>query len=78
MHYQPVLSCGNLQLSVVNAAGKPGIAHRDLKSKNILVKSNFTCCIADLGIVLLVQLFTALCIVCNELVLSMLSVFLSL
>jgi len=34
----------------VNAVvGKPGIAHRDLKSKNILVKSNLTCCIADLG-----------------------------
>lgn len=30
--------------------GKPGIAHRDLKSKNILVKSNGTCCIADLGL----------------------------
>jgi len=29
--------------------GKPGIAHRDLKSKNILVKNNLTCCIADLG-----------------------------
>lgn len=31
-------------------AGKPGIAHRDLKSKNILVKSNLTCCIGDLGL----------------------------
>jgi len=29
--------------------GKAGIAHRDLKSKNILVKSNGICCIADLG-----------------------------
>ena len=29
--------------------GKPAIAHRDLKSKNILVKNNGTCCIADLG-----------------------------
>eukprot|EP00117_Sycon_ciliatum_P019845 scpid78160/ scgid1515/ TGF-beta receptor type-1; ESK2; Transforming growth factor-beta receptor type I len=28
---------------------KPGIAHRDLKSKNILVKQDGTCCIADLG-----------------------------
>lgn len=32
------------------SAGKPGIAHRDLKSKNILVKSNLTCCIGDLGL----------------------------
>ena len=31
-------------------AGKPGIAHRDLKSKNILVKKNCTCAIADLGL----------------------------
>ena len=30
-------------------AGKPAIAHRDLKSKNILVKRNGHCCIADLG-----------------------------
>ena len=29
--------------------GKAGIAHRDLKSKNILVKSSGVCCIADLG-----------------------------
>lgn len=30
--------------------GKPAIAHRDLKSKNILVKSDgVTCCIADMG-----------------------------
>lgn len=31
-------------------AGKPAIAHRDLKSKNILVKSNLTCAIGDLGL----------------------------
>ena len=30
--------------------GKPAIAHNDLKSKNILVKSHLTCCIADLGL----------------------------
>ena len=30
--------------------GKPGIAHRDLKSKNILVKKNGMCAIADLGL----------------------------
>ncbi|KAM3723607.1 Activin receptor type-1C [Dirofilaria immitis] len=30
--------------------GKPAIAHRDLKSKNILVKSDLTCVIADLGL----------------------------
>lgn len=30
--------------------GKPGIAHRDLKSKNVLVKKNGTAVIADLGL----------------------------
>ncbi|OAF69279.1 hypothetical protein A3Q56_02959 [Intoshia linei] len=28
---------------------KPSIVHRDLKSKNILVKDNLSCCIADFG-----------------------------
>jgi serine/threonine protein kinase len=30
--------------------GKSSIAHRDLKSKNILVKQDLTCCICDLGV----------------------------
>ena len=29
---------------------KPAIAHRDLKSKNILVKKDMTCCISDFGL----------------------------
>ena len=29
---------------------KPPIAHHDLKSRNILVKSDSTCCIADFGV----------------------------
>lgn len=37
-------------LSTPPPAGKPGIAHRDLKSKNILVKKNLLCAIADLGL----------------------------
>ncbi|OCT76137.1 hypothetical protein XELAEV_18031325mg [Xenopus laevis] len=41
---------GMLKLSLSTASGKPAIAHRDLKSKNILVKKNGTCCIADLGL----------------------------
>uniref|UniRef100_A0A1I7Y2U2 receptor protein serine/threonine kinase n=1 Tax=Steinernema glaseri TaxID=37863 RepID=A0A1I7Y2U2_9BILA len=32
------------------AEGKPAIAHRDLKSKNVLVKNDLTVCIADLGL----------------------------
>ncbi|KER19444.1 hypothetical protein T265_11784 [Opisthorchis viverrini] len=29
--------------------GKPGLAHRDLKPSNIFVKSDWTCCIGDIG-----------------------------
>ncbi|CAF0921387.1 unnamed protein product [Adineta ricciae] len=32
------------------ARGKVALAHRDLKTKNILVKKDLTCCIADLGL----------------------------
>lgn len=35
---------------IVLFLGKPAIAHRDLKSKNILVKSNLSCAIGDLGL----------------------------
>lgn len=31
---------------------KPAIAHRDVKSKNIIVKRPGVCCIADLGLAL--------------------------
>ena len=30
--------------------GKVALAHRDIKTKNILVKKDLTCCIADLGL----------------------------
>ncbi|GAB6028308.1 TGF-beta receptor type-1 [Chamberlinius hualienensis] len=40
----------HLHMEIVGTQGKPAIAHRDLKSKNILVKSNCACAIADLGL----------------------------
>ncbi|XP_045143144.1 serine/threonine-protein kinase receptor R3 isoform X2 [Echinops telfairi] len=46
-------ACGlaHLHVEIFGTQGKPAIAHRDLKSRNVLVKSNLQCCIADLGIV---------------------------
>ncbi|KFV71806.1 Serine/threonine-protein kinase receptor R3, partial [Dryobates pubescens] len=42
--------CGlvHLHVEIFGTQGKPAIAHRDLKSRNILVKNNRQCCIADL------------------------------
>ncbi|XP_055379390.1 TGF-beta receptor type-1 isoform X1 [Condylostylus longicornis] len=40
----------HLHMDILGTRGKPAIAHRDLKSKNILVKNNLSCAIADLGL----------------------------
>ena len=40
---------------IYGSRGKPSIAHRDVKSKNILVKENLQCCIADLGLAIKVD-----------------------
>jgi len=34
---------------------KPAIAHRDFKSKNVLIKSDMTACIADFGLALVFE-----------------------
>lgn len=39
----------HLHMEIVGTQGKPAIAHRDLKSKNILVKKTGMCSIGDLG-----------------------------
>ncbi|XP_061547683.1 activin receptor type-1C isoform X1 [Phycodurus eques] len=40
----------HLHMEIIGTQGKPAIAHRDLKSKNVLVKTNGTAVIADLGL----------------------------
>lgn len=42
----------HLHTPIESYTGKPALAHCDLKSKNILVKSDLTCCISDLGLAL--------------------------
>ena len=34
---------------------KPAIAHRDFKSKNVLIRSDMTACIADFGLALIFE-----------------------
>lgn len=53
-----IIPFGEIQSSVMtkvnmlvsSITGKPAIAHRDIKSKNILVKKCETCAIADFGL----------------------------
>ena len=40
----------HLHTEIFGTQGKPAIAHRDIKSKNILMKRNGTCAIADMGL----------------------------
>ena len=40
----------HLHTPLMGYKGKPPIAHRDIKSANILVKGDLTCCLADMGL----------------------------
>ena len=42
----------HLHTAIESCTGKPALAHCDLKSKNVLVKADLTCCISDLGLAL--------------------------
>lgn len=50
MVYSIVSGLAHLHMDIFGTKGKPAIAHRDIKSKNILVKRNGQCAIADFGL----------------------------
>ncbi|KAK3873274.1 hypothetical protein Pcinc_021701 [Petrolisthes cinctipes] len=56
----------HLHTEIFGTQGKPAIAHRDIKSKNILVKLNGACCIADFGLAVMHTQTTGEINICNN------------
>lgn len=50
LSYTTASGLSYLHREIYGTKGKPPLAHRDIKSRNILVKANFTCAIGDLGL----------------------------
>lgn len=48
--YSSANGLNHLHSDIIGTRGKPAMAHRDVKSRNILVKNSRVCCIADLGL----------------------------
>jgi len=48
--YSAISGLSYIHRVVTGSREKPAIAHRDITSKNILVKENLQCCIGDLGL----------------------------
>lgn len=50
LSYSLMAGLAHLHMEILSKPGKPAIAHRDIKSRNILVKRNGECAIADFGL----------------------------
>ena len=50
MLFSAVCGLEHMHKEIVGTSGKHGMAHRDVKAKNILIKNNGECCIGDLGL----------------------------
>lgn len=50
LSYSLMAGLSHLHMEILSKPGKPAIAHRDIKSRNVLIKRNGECAIADFGL----------------------------